>query len=52
VGKGDVIVERASLFSFKNCSLVIGFSRVAVLGENTLDKGNHFLNKFSKIGLE
>jgi hypothetical protein len=72
VGKGDVVVERVNLFSFKNCSLVIGScetchccitwcywligdtcsSGVVVLGESTLDKGNHFLNKMSKIGPE
>ncbi len=46
MGKGDVVVEHASFFSFKNYSLVIGFSRVAVLGENTLDKGNHFYNNY------
>jgi len=29
-----------------------GSSRVVVLGEGTLDKGNHFLNKIFRIGLE
>ncbi len=28
------------------------FSRVVVLGEDISDKGNHFLNKMFKIGLE
>jgi hypothetical protein len=71
VGKGDVI-ECAGLFSFKNCSLVIGLGEtcrcyitwcswlvgdigsfgVVILDEGTLDKGNHFLNIMSKIGLE
>jgi hypothetical protein len=30
----------------------IGSSRVDVLGEGTSDKGNHFPNRMSKIGLE
>jgi hypothetical protein len=30
----------------------IGSSGILVLGEGTSNKGNHFLNKMSKIGLE
>jgi hypothetical protein len=72
VGKGDVVVKCANLFSFNNYSLVISSGEtcrccatwrswlvsdtssfgVIVLDEGTLDKGNHFLNKMSKIGLE
>jgi hypothetical protein len=30
----------------------IGFSKVAIIGEGISDKGNWFLKKMSKIGLE
>ncbi len=72
MGKCDVVIERASFLSFKNCSLVkgsnetcccyatwhswlvsdTGSSRVVILDEGTLNKGNHFLNKMSTIGFE
>jgi hypothetical protein len=62
IGKGDVMVECARLFSFKNSSLVtgsnetchswlagdIGFSRV-IIDEGTSDNGNHFWNRTSRI---
>jgi len=52
------------VFSFKNYSLVAGSSEiwrfwlvgdtssfgVAIFGEGTSNKGNHFLNRMSKIG--